>query len=85
MRRYTPPTCTLEVMAQNSSLSRWAEQPVVKDVRFHLKLDDPTLAQDRWVELHGDRAQLEDLRHTVNTYVQTFWINLRIFYPHRLP
>jgi len=72
MRRYTPPTCTLEVMAQNSSLSRWAEQPVVKDVRFHLKLDDPTLAQDRWVELHGDRAQLEDLRHTVNTYVQTF-------------
>lgn len=72
MRRYTPPTCTLEVMAENSSLSRWAEQPVVKDVRFHLKLDDPTLAQDRWVELHGDRTQLEDLRHTVNNYVQAF-------------
>ncbi|MEX0270599.1 DUF4335 domain-containing protein [Leptolyngbyaceae cyanobacterium UHCC 1019] len=72
MRRYTPPTCTLEVKAENSSLSRWAEQPVVKDVRFHLKLDDPTLAQDRWVELNGDRAQLEDLRHTVNTYVQAF-------------
>ena len=59
-------------MAENSSLSRWAEQPVVKDVRFHLKLDDPTLAQDRWVELHGDRTQLEDLRHTVNNYVQAF-------------
>lgn len=72
MRRYTPPTCTLEVMAENSSLSRWAEQPVVKDVRFHLKLDDPTLAQERWVELNGDRAQLEDLRHAVNTYVQAF-------------
>ncbi len=72
MRRYTPPTCTLEVMAQNSSLSRWAEQPVVKDVRFHLKLDDPTLAQDRWVELHGDRPQLENLRHTVNSYIQAF-------------
>lgn len=72
MRRYTPPTCTLEVMAKNSSLSRWAEQPVVKDVRFHLKLDDPTLAQERWVELSGDRAQLEELRHTVNTYVQAF-------------
>ena len=72
MRRYTPPTCTLEVMAENSSLSRWAEQPVVKDVRFHLKLDDPTLEQDRWVELHGDRTQLEDLRHTVNNYVQAF-------------
>jgi hypothetical protein len=72
MRRYTPPTCTLEVMAQNSSLSRWAEQPVVKDVRFHLKLDDPTLAQERWVELNGDRAQLEDLRHVVNTYVRNF-------------
>ncbi len=72
MRRYTPPTCTLEVMAENSSLSRWAEQPVVKGGRFHLKLDDPTLAQDRWVELHGDRAQLEDLRHAVNIYVQAF-------------
>ena len=59
-------------MAENSSLSRWAEQPVVKDVRFHLKLDDPTLEQDRWVELHGDRTQLEDLRHTVNNYVQAF-------------
>ncbi|MCY7393853.1 MAG: DUF4335 domain-containing protein [Leptolyngbyaceae cyanobacterium CAN_BIN12] len=72
MRRYTPPTCTLEVMAENSSLSRWAEQPVVKDVRFHLKLDDQTLAQDRREELHGDRAQLEHLRHTDNTYVQAF-------------
>lgn len=72
MRRYTPPTCTLEVMAENSALSRWAEQSVVKNVRFHLKLDDPTLSQERWVELNGDRDQLEDLRHTVNTYVQTF-------------
>jgi hypothetical protein len=59
-------------MAENSSLSRWAEQAVVKGVRFHLKLDDPTLAQERWVELSGDRTQLEDLRHTINTYVQNF-------------
>lgn len=71
LRRYTPPTCTLEVMAKDSALSRWAGQPVVKDVRFQLSLDDPKLPQEEWVVVRGDRTQLAALCEAVSDYVQT--------------
>ncbi|MBC7972900.1 MAG: DUF4335 domain-containing protein, partial [Verrucomicrobia bacterium] len=72
LRRYTPPTCTLEIMAKNSPLSRWAGQLVVKQLRFQLTLDDPKLPQEQWLTLRGDRAQLEALHEAVSTYVQAF-------------
>lgn len=72
LRRYTPPTCTLEIMAKKSPLSRWAGQTVVKQLRFQLSLDDPKLPEERWVTLRGDRAQLDNLYEVVSTYVQTF-------------
>jgi len=71
LRRYTPPTCTLEVMAKESALSRWAVQPVVKDIRFQLSLDDPTLPKEEWVVVKGDRNQLAALGDAVSTYVQS--------------
>ncbi|HEY9908638.1 MAG TPA: DUF4335 domain-containing protein, partial [Thermosynechococcaceae cyanobacterium] len=70
LRRYTPPTCALEILAKNSPLSRWAGQTVLKDVRFNLSLDDPKLPPDQWVTLRGDRSQLEALQETVQRYVQ---------------
>lgn len=72
LRRYTPPTCTLEVMAKESALSRWAGQSVVKDVRFQLSLDDPKLPQEEWVTVRGDRPQLTALCEAVSLYVQQF-------------
>ncbi|MBW4582273.1 MAG: DUF4335 domain-containing protein [Tildeniella nuda ZEHNDER 1965/U140] len=72
LRRYTPPTCTLEIMAKKSPLSRWAGQTVVKQLRFQLSLDDPKLPEERWVTLRGDRTQLDNLHEVVSTYVQTF-------------
>lgn len=72
LRRYTPPTCTLEIMAKNSPLSRWAGQPVLKNLRFQLSLDDPKLPQAEWVMLRGDRTQLEALTDAVQTYIQHF-------------
>lgn len=72
LRRYTPPTCTLEIMAKNSPLSRWAGQPVLKNLRFHLSLDDPKLPKEQWTTLQGDRVQLEALCEAVQTYVQNF-------------
>jgi Domain of unknown function (DUF4335) len=72
LRRYTPPTCTLEVMATRSSLSRWAGQPVLKDLRFNLSLDDPTIFKEEWVTLRGDRDQLEALSEAITTYIQSF-------------
>lgn len=71
LRRYTPPTCTLEISAKQSPLSRWAGQSVLKHVRFQLSLDDPKLPQEQWITLRGDRAQLDALSDTVQTYVQT--------------
>ncbi|MBD2022023.1 DUF4335 domain-containing protein [Leptolyngbya sp. FACHB-36] len=71
LRRYTPPTCTLEISAKQSPLSQWAGRSVLKHVRFQLSLDDPTLPQEQWTTLRGDRAQLDALSDTVQAYVQT--------------
>lgn len=71
LRRYTPPTCTLEVAANGSALSRWADRPVLTDLRFQLSFDDPKLPPDRQVTVEGNGSQLEELREAVNQYVQT--------------
>ncbi|MBD2037171.1 DUF4335 domain-containing protein [Leptolyngbya sp. FACHB-321] len=72
LRRYTPPTCTLEILAKNSPLSRWVGQPVLKHLRFQLSLDDPKLPKEEWIVLRGDRVQLEALHEAVSNYVQHF-------------
>lgn len=67
-RRYTPPTCTLEITAQTSALSRWTGQPVLKQLQFQLSLE-----ARRWgepVQIRGDRRQLEALGEAVESYVQ---------------
>lgn len=70
IRRYTPPTCTLEVLAQSSPLSRWMGKPVIKQLTFELRFDDPTLPEEQRVPIRGDRDQLEALCDAVTTYVQ---------------
>lgn len=72
LRRYTPPTCTLEITAKASGLSRWAGRPVLKSLRFELRLDDPRLPEEQHIILRGDRTQLEALHEAVSTYVQDF-------------
>ncbi|NJO67277.1 MAG: DUF4335 domain-containing protein [Leptolyngbyaceae cyanobacterium RM1_405_57] len=71
LRRYTPPTCTLEIAAKGSPLSRWAGRPVLKQLRFHLSFDDPRLPPEEQVQITGDRTQLEALCEAVERYVQT--------------
>ena len=70
LRRYTPPTCTLEIAATGSALSRWTDRAVLKNLRFQLSLDDPKLPEDKQVLLRGDRTQLEALWGAVTTHVQ---------------
>jgi hypothetical protein len=72
IRRYTPPTCTLEIAAKQSPLSRWMGKIALKDLRFKLSFDDPRVSDDRWMTLRGDRDQLEELSDAVNQYVQSF-------------
>ncbi|QLE58131.1 DUF4335 domain-containing protein [Nostoc sp. TCL26-01] len=83
IRRYTPPTCTLEVLAQNSPLSRWMGKPVLRQLTFELRFDDPRLPEELRVPIRGDRDQLEALCDAVTSYVQellqqspeSFWLN----------
>ena len=70
LRRYTPPTCTLEVKAKNSPLSRWTNRAVVRDVRFRLSFDDPQRPEAEMVQVVGDRTQLEALTDAVRDAVQ---------------
>lgn len=70
VRRYTPPTCTLEILAESSPLSRWMSQTVVDQLRFQLHFDDPTLPQDLRIPIEGNREQLEVLCNAVSSYVQ---------------
>lgn len=71
LRRYTPPTCTLEIAATGSVLSRWTDRTVLKNLRFQLSFDDPKLPPDQQVTIRGDRTQLEALCEVVETYVQS--------------
>ncbi|NJN87752.1 MAG: DUF4335 domain-containing protein [Leptolyngbyaceae cyanobacterium SL_7_1] len=70
LRRYTPPTCTLEISAVGSSLSRWTDRTVLKHVRFQLSFDDPRLISDDYIVVRGDRTDLDGLCEAVQTYVQ---------------
>lgn len=72
IRRYTPPTCTLEVLAQNSPLSRWMGKSVMKLLSFELRFDDPRLPEVNRIAVRGNREQLEALSVAVTNYVQQF-------------
>ncbi|ARV61925.1 hypothetical protein BZZ01_27840 [Nostocales cyanobacterium HT-58-2] len=83
IRRYTPPTCTLEVLAQSSALSQWMGKSVLKQLQFELRFDDPRLPEDKRISIRGDSGQLEALCAVVTSYVQdflqmspeSFWVN----------
>ncbi len=70
LRRYTPPTCTLQIIARSSPLSRWAGRPVLKQLRFELHLDDPQLSEDQKFNIQGDGEQLDTLHAELTNYVQ---------------
>lgn len=72
IRKYTPPTCTLEIKAKESPLSRWAGQTVLKQLHFELRFDDPRQPEEKRVTIWGDRSELAALHEAVTTYVQDF-------------
>ncbi|MCT7951677.1 DUF4335 domain-containing protein [Ancylothrix sp. C2] len=71
-QKFTPPTCTLEITANTSPLSQWAQQPLLKNLQFELHFDAPQLPEDMRVSVNGDRIQLEALYEAVTNYVQSF-------------
>lgn len=69
LRQYTPPTCTLEIMARSSPQPRGVGLTATAPLNFILRFDDPRLISDP-KSIQGDRYQLEDLHQAVTTYVQ---------------
>jgi hypothetical protein len=72
IRRYTPPTCSLEVAAKTSPLSQWTGKPLISTLKFELRFDDPRLGPGQRLIIAGDRQQLEALASAVTEYVQGF-------------
>ncbi len=70
-RIYTPPTCTLEVTAQPSALSRWTGTPVIKSLRFLLSFEGLSRDDREPIKIRGDQTQLADLSNVVTDYIQT--------------
>ncbi|WP_009633656.1 DUF4335 domain-containing protein [Synechocystis sp. PCC 7509] len=70
LHRYTPPTCTLQVVAYSSPVSRWVGSKVVKEVQFDLRFDDPRSDADKQVSITGNSNQLEALHTVVTIYIQ---------------
>lgn len=69
-RRYTPPTCTLELRGERSPLSVWSDRPIVKQVQFILSIDGPQRPVEQRITIKGGRTQLDHLHTVVNSYVQ---------------
>lgn len=72
IHRFTPPTCTLEIKAKKSPLSRWTKKEVLKKLHFRLSFDDPRIPESKQVTIKGDRTQLEQLHEAVSNYIQEF-------------
>ncbi|MFN9176500.1 MAG: DUF4335 domain-containing protein [Synechocystis sp.] len=70
LRRYTPPTCTLELWQERGI---WQREPkgLPTDYQFVLHFDDPRLSEEQQMTLKGTPPQLEALAQTVEDYVQT--------------
>lgn len=72
IRRFTPPTCTLEIKAKNSPLSRWTNKSILNNLHFRLSFDDPKIPEEEQVTIKGDRLQLEQLYNVTIDYIQNF-------------
>jgi hypothetical protein len=70
-KTYTPPTCTLEVRAQPSALSRWRGGAVVKSLQFLLSFEGLNTQTREPLAIQGDQAQLSTLTEAVRDYTQT--------------
>ncbi|HEY9294961.1 MAG TPA: DUF4335 domain-containing protein, partial [Phormidium sp.] len=82
LRRYTPPTCTLEIVSQTLPLFRWVRLTAnratslkaLKHRNFSLNFDDPRLPEEQRITIHGNKAQLEALCQEVKAYIHDFLV-----------
>ena len=70
IHRFTPPTCTLEILGNKSLLDHWKNQAGLKKIQFKLKFDDPREPTSKQTTIRGNKQDLLQLQTAVNHYVQ---------------
>ena len=71
-RRYTPPTCTLEIYHPQPFWGRLRDKSFPPLFSFQLHFDDPRLAKDDQISIIGDRNLLEKLRIKLQAYINKY-------------
>lgn len=77
-RRYTPPTCTLEIYNPQPFWGKWRYQSFPQFFSFQLHFDDPRLPKNDRSSIIGDRTLLEKLRQLVDEYINLYLDNREI-------
>ncbi len=77
-RRYTPPTCTLEIYNPQPFWGSWRYQSFPQFFSFQLHFDDPRLPTGDKSSIIGDRTLLEKLRQLVDEYINLYLDNRQI-------
>lgn len=72
IRRFTPPTCTLEILQKIPARYFWQSKQATEDYQFKLSFDDPRLLEEEAISLSGDQDKLERLCNLVSTYIEEF-------------
>lgn len=68
--RFTPPTCTLEIIARKLPLVRWSSSNILKQHWFRLKFDDPRQMTSNQVTIEGSQRDLVKLITATEQYVR---------------
>lgn len=72
IRRFTPPTCTLEIGQKNPARYFGFAKQTTEDYQFKLSFDDPRLFEGEAISLTGDQGKLDRLCLVVSTYIEEF-------------
>ena len=71
-RRFTPPSCTLEIKSKQFLLFRQTSHNLLKNCQFELRFDDPQVSTSKQTIVRGDRQDLEQLQLAVNDYLEKY-------------
>ena len=72
-RRYSSPTCTLEISLNHSPWSFLTGKSVRKYIRFQLIFDRPQSVSEKYLIIRGDGLTLEELYQAVKQYSEQFF------------
>lgn len=68
--RFTPPTCTLEIIGRESPFACWTNSNSSKQHQFKLKFDDPRQTTSSQVTIEGSEQELAMLQRAIEQYLQ---------------